>query len=67
MNYEICGVSKAESKNPELWDYGFYRKLNDGTFEFMPYCNPIARDYISMTKEDFKKILDSTIPRGKRP
>lgn len=43
----------------EGWEYGFYRKLNDGKFEFISLCDPKAKDWVSMHKDDFKKFTDS--------
>ncbi len=71
-----CGPSQAESPEPDLWLYGFYRKLNDeachdlgkppGCIEFVPFCDPRSKDWSSMYKDDLNKILDQLIPkRGK--
>lgn len=54
---EIC------RKAPELKDYGFYRRLNDGTFEFVSFCTPSARRMISIVDTDFQRILDALLPK----
>lgn len=56
---EIC------DKNPELNSYGFYRKLNDGKYELLSYCNANSERYLSMHEEKFKEILDATLPEDK--
>jgi hypothetical protein len=48
---------------PELNDYGFYRRLNDGRFEFVSFCNPLAAHFIGIRDEDLKKILDALLPK----
>lgn len=52
-------------RNPEIKQYGFYRKLNTGKLEFVSVCNPIARDYIAVNKDDFNRILDANLPESK--
>lgn len=64
---ELCGPNKAESLHPEIWSYGFYRRLNNGKYEFVPFCSPHAREWVSMHKDDFKRILDSTVPEVPEP
>jgi len=54
---ELCDASPLNRL------YGFYRRLNDGKIEFVSFCNPDAADWISMHKDDFKRLLD----RGTRP
>jgi hypothetical protein len=56
---ELC------AKLPELKEYGFYRKLNDGTIEFMSFCDPRAADWLSMYKTDYGKIMDQLLPKPK--
>ena len=53
-------------REPVLWDYGFYRKLKDGKFEFMSFCDPRAKDWVSIYKDDFERILDGLLPKGVR-
>lgn len=60
----LCGPSKAESKYPELWDYGHYRRLNSGKFEFMPYCDPRSKKWLSMYERDFQRVMDGQVPQG---
>jgi hypothetical protein len=43
--------------------YGFYRRLNDGNFEFVSFCNPKANEWVSMHKDDFARLID----RATRP
>jgi hypothetical protein len=47
---------------PELNDYGFYRKLNSGDFEFLSFCSPEALNFLGMHKTDFNRLMDGTLP-----
>ena len=49
---EIC------EREPDLKDYGLYRKLNGGGFEFVSFCEVKARDFFSMYKTDFERLLN---------
>lgn len=42
--------------------YGFYRRLNNGKFEFKSLCDMDANHWLAIHKDDFKEILDATIP-----
>lgn len=50
---------------PEIKDYGFYRKLNDGTLEFISVCNPHAREMLSIHNADFVRLMDRALPKKK--
>lgn len=52
---EIC------DKVPELQDYGFYRRLNDGKLELQSVCNPLMPQMVSMKYDDFKALLDQYV------
>lgn len=52
---EIC------DKVPELQDYGFYRRLNDGKLELQSVCNPLMPKMVSMKYDDFKALLDQYV------
>lgn len=45
------------SENLELTDIGFYRALDDGSFEFVSFCDENASDYLSIYKDDFEELL----------
>jgi hypothetical protein len=59
-------------KYPELKEYGFYRRLNSGNFEFISYCQPCepprscASDFVAFYKADLDKILDKLLPKKKK-
>ena len=53
-------------KVPELKDYGFYRKLNDGKIEFISFCDPNAAHMISIIDKDFEDILNKLLPKEKK-
>jgi hypothetical protein len=59
----MCGPSRAESQYPVLWDHGFYRRLNSGGFEFISFCDPRAKDWFGVHRQDLEKILDETLPK----
>lgn len=45
-------------QEPELHDYGFYRKLNDGSLEFVSFCDPKSKEWLSMHSDDFNRLMD---------
>jgi hypothetical protein len=65
---DLCGPSKEESPHPHLWDYGFYRRLNNGKLQFVPYCKrdeegkPFVSQYFSFHSDDVNRMLDGTLP-----
>jgi hypothetical protein len=46
---EICEIDSR---------YGFYRVLNNGKFEFVSACDPRAKQWVSMNKDDLKRLLN---------
>lgn len=65
----LCGPSKELSAYQELWDYGTYRKLDAGGYEFIPYCKRVpetGQPYValmySIYATDLNLILDATLP-----
>ena len=48
---ELCSL------NPELANYGFYRKLRSGKLEFVSICKDEASLYLTMYKDDLDRIL----------
>jgi hypothetical protein len=51
---EIC------DREPTLKDYGIYRRLNDGNFEFISICNIKMKNFLAMHKDDLSRILNET-------
>lgn len=49
-------------REPELRRYGFYRRLDAGSFEFVSFCRTDAGAWVSVYGPDFYKILDSLLP-----
>lgn len=47
---------------PGVERYGFYRQLNNGTQEFISYCNPLAKEMLGMHKSDFERFVKETWP-----
>lgn len=66
MDPDLCGESQEKSKYPELWDYGFYRRLNSEKFEFMPYCNPESKKWLAAHQDDFNRLMDLGLPKKKK-
>jgi len=55
-------------REPALHNYGFYRILNGGGYDFISFCNPEARRWISVYESDFNRILDKYLPpKEKKP
>ena len=50
-------------KEPELHNFGFYRKLNSGQFEFISFCDAASNTMLSMTKDDYEKIMMGLVPK----
>jgi hypothetical protein len=48
---EVC------EREPLLKDYGLYRRLNNGNFEFLSVCDPRIKEFYSMHKDDLARIL----------
>jgi wobble nucleotide-excising tRNase len=51
---------------PELKQRGFYRRLNDGKLETVSICNPIARDFLAIHKDDLNRLLDKALPKPRQ-
>jgi hypothetical protein len=60
---EYCGTST--NRGP-LWDYGFYRKLNTGKYQFISLCTNQGSEMFSVTDSDYQKILEAALPKGKQ-
>lgn len=46
---------------PEVAKSGIYRKLNDGRYEFISYCNPEIAHYLSIQDAELNDILNRYI------
>lgn len=53
---ELC------AKHPELRDYGFYRRLNDGKVEFIAFCDPLSVHWLAVYDRDYQRLLDKYLP-----
>lgn len=51
---EIC------EREPLLKDYGLFRRLNNGNFEFISICDARMKNFLSMHKNDLARILNET-------
>ena len=49
---EIC------DREPLLKDYGLFRRLNNGNFEFISVCDQRMKQFFSMHKNDLARILN---------
>lgn len=54
---ELC------DQNPELKKHGIYRKLNDGKYEFVSWCNENINLYLSVLGDDLNKLIDENLPK----
>lgn len=52
------------TKDQRLWDYGFYRKLNSGKWEFYPFCQRGSNLFFGVYKDDLERILNATLPKS---
>jgi hypothetical protein len=50
-------------REPVLKDHGFYRRLDGGKFEFISFCDPESKHWLSMYDRDFENLLDKTLPK----
>jgi acid phosphatase class B len=57
---ELC------ERNPELHQYGFYRKLNNGKLEFVSICKEEAKKYLTMYKDDLDEIMQEAFGTSKK-
>lgn len=48
---EIC------DREPVLKDYGLYRRLNNGSFEFVSFCELKSKEFLSMYRDDLENLL----------
>lgn len=48
---------------PDIAKSGLYRKLNSGKYEFLSYCKPQVKKYVSMHGDKFNEFLDETLPK----
>lgn len=46
----------SEFCTKELFEYGIYRRLNDGNYEWVAYCSPGISDYLSSYKDDVELV-----------
>lgn len=60
------------SQAPDAAKSGIYRRLNDDQcpkgkappcYEFISYCNPQVRHYLSIQDQEFNDMLDKYLPR----
>lgn len=59
---ELCGPKDATPQNP-LWQYGFYRILNDGKIEFISFCDAKSREWLAIYYQDLENLLDAYVPK----
>ena len=61
------------AKYPELKQFGIYRKLDTGKYEFISYCTTVpdangnqvnaVQQYLSVNAQKFNKFLDELLPK----
>jgi hypothetical protein len=52
--------------NGPLYERGFFRRLDDGRFQFISICTETASKMLSATPEDYKKLIDAALGSKKR-
>lgn len=50
-------------RDPDLRRFGFYRKIKDGTLEFLSICKPNASGMLSIYETDFNRLMDKALPK----
>jgi hypothetical protein len=60
--HEFCG--DTNNRGP-LWNYGFFRRLNDGRLQFISICTEQAGRMFTTTEEDYRKLLDAATGSSK--
>lgn len=56
---EACYPGKA------LYRVGFFRRLDDGKFQFVSICSDTGNKMLSATAEDYKKLIDAALKNDK--
>ncbi len=56
LHHQIPEGTKPE----DLKEYGIYRKLANGDEEYLPYTSKEIKNYISVHKDDFILVEEST-------
>jgi hypothetical protein len=59
------GMYKMVNGKPKF-QYGFYRKLDNGKYEFLSFCEEAAGKMVSMDAEKFQGFLDALLPEKKK-
>jgi len=58
---ELCG--NASNPGP-VWDFVFYRRLDNGRFQIIRICSPQAAKMFSVTEQDYNRLIEAA--RGVR-
>ena len=43
--------------NPELYQIGIFRQLDNGKQQFVSYCSSTMKDYLAINKKDLEALL----------
>jgi len=52
----------AENCTPKVAKSGVYRKLNNGKYEFISYCNPAITNSVRFNATKFYEVLNAELP-----
>lgn len=52
-------------KNPDLKNYGFYRLLDTGDYEFVSFCDSKSAQFFGFYGPQFNAYLDALLPETK--
>ena len=51
--------------SPKIAKSGIYRKLNNGKYEFISYCSPLIRHYLSIKDSEYEELLEKLLKKKK--
>lgn len=66
FNSEKNELAELCERVPELKQRGFYRRLNNDKLETVSICNPQARNYLAVHRDDFNRLLDKALPKPRK-
>jgi hypothetical protein len=54
--YHLDQIPLTLCVDTKVQEFGITRTLNDGTEEYMSYCNPNIKRFLAVDGEDIKKV-----------
>jgi hypothetical protein len=56
--YGLAVPQNICEKEPEIRNYGIFRKLSNGNFEFVSICSDEYEHFFSIHKDDLERLLN---------